>query len=251
MRLFTAFVVLVLSSAGPALAVDPEICRAAEQQVTTDVPLPRLAQAIKDKRPLDILVLGAGSSLLPGPNGAAAAYPARLQDALARKFPDLKVKVTTNVTPGRTAGDMGMDIPRLMVDARPVLVIWQTGTVDAMKGVDVDDFRAVLEQRIEQIQAAGADVVLMNMQYSPRTESMIAIGSYNDTMRLVAQQNGVPLFDRFAIMKHWSELGSFDLSASTKASRTAEAVHDCIGQLLAYLLVTTVHSARTQPQTSQ
>ena len=46
---------------------------------------------------LGILVIGTGSSSLPGPNGPNNAYPARLQSALAEKLPGVAVKVTTDV----------------------------------------------------------------------------------------------------------------------------------------------------------
>ena len=51
----------------------------------------------------------------------------------------------------------------------------------------------------------------MNLQYSPRTETMISPAPYIDNMRVVAQQHDAPLFDRFAIMRYWSESGDFDL----------------------------------------
>ncbi len=79
--------------AGPARAEHPAECRVAEQLVESDYPLPQVARAIATKQ-LNILVVGAGSSLLPGPNGAKNAYPARLQAALAEKLPDVAVKVT-------------------------------------------------------------------------------------------------------------------------------------------------------------
>ena len=41
-----------------------------------------------------------------------------------------------------------------------------------------------------------ADVILMNMQYSPRTETMISLSTYADNMRVVARDRDVPLFDR-------------------------------------------------------
>ena len=48
----------------------------------------------------------------------------------------------------------------------------------------------------------------MNMQYSPRTELMIAATAYGEAMRMVSPKREVPLFDCLAIMKHWSELGT-------------------------------------------
>jgi hypothetical protein len=83
-------------------------------------------------------------------------------------------------------------------------------------------------------------VLLVNMQYSPRTESMIAAGPYAEIMRWVAQQQDLPLLDRLTIMRHWNETGAFDLSAADK-NRTAERVHDCLGNLLAELIIGSAH----------
>ena len=98
------------------------------------------------------------------------------------------------------------------------MVIWQTGTVDAMRSVDPEDFRAAVDEGVAALQKAGADVILMNLQYSPRTETMISVPPYLDNMRVVAQQHDVPLFDRFAIMRHWNEFGRF---RSVQCSRMA------------------------------
>jgi DNA-binding transcriptional LysR family regulator len=116
-------------------------------------------------------------------------------------------------------------------------VIWQTGTFDAIQGVEPEEYSAVLENGVDRLHSGQADVILMNMQYSPRTESMIAESVYDDHMRWVAMQQKVPLFDRLAIMKQWNDLGTFDLYASTKDAVTAERVHDCLGRLLADFMV--------------
>ena len=187
---------------------------------------------------LDILVVGAGSSLLPGPNGAKNAYPARLQIALAEKLPGVAVKVTTDVKARRTAAEMVKTLAdRAWRRTSPRLVIWQTGTVDAMQSIDTDQFSAALDHGINIARSAGADVVLINAQYSPRTESMIALGTYAENMRWVALQQEVPVFDRFSIMKLWADLGTFDLYSATKKLDIAERVHDCIGRLLADLVI--------------
>jgi hypothetical protein len=128
------------------------------------------------------------------------------------------------------------------------LVVWQTGTVDAMRGVDLDQFRASLDSGIEQLQAGGADIVLMNMQYSPKTEFMIAADSYAEIMRGVALRNEIPLFDRLAVMKEWNDEGIFDLSIPTKNPEMAEQVHVCIGRLLAGLVLEAVDFAKEAKQ---
>jgi hypothetical protein len=66
---------------------------------------------------------------------------------------------------------------------------------------------------------------------------VIATGTYSETMRFVALGNALNLFDRQAIMRQWGELGTFDLLAATKSLDTASKVHDCIGRLLADLIL--------------
>jgi hypothetical protein len=204
--------------------------------VQADFALPRVAAAIEAKH-LKIVVLGSGSSTLPGANGAAKAYPARLEGSLVQRLPGIAVKVVAHTKPRVSTAEMGKSLEQVLMDDKPDLVIWQAGTVDAMLGVDPDDFRAALDDGIDTLQAGKADTVFMNMQYSPRTDSMIALGSYLDAMRFVALQREVLLFDRLAVMKHWNELGVFDLYTATKKTDTAELVHDCIGRLLGRLIV--------------
>ena len=102
-RVLLSLALLVL--AGPAWAVMPDTCRVAEPQIERDFALPNVMRAIAAKQ-LDILVLGAGSSLLPGPAGAKNAYPERLQNALTEELPGVTVKVTTDVKSRRTAAQM-------------------------------------------------------------------------------------------------------------------------------------------------
>ena len=64
-----------------------------------------------------------------------------------------------------------------------------------MQLIDADQFRAALDCGINIARSASADVILINAQYSPRMEAMIALGTYAENMRWVALQQEVPLFD--------------------------------------------------------
>jgi len=226
----------LLLAAGPAWAEHPAECRVAENLVEPSFRLPRVTKALAAKR-LTILVVGAGSSQLPGSGGTSNAYPGRLQQTLSEQLRGVEVKVTTDVKAGRTAAEMVKSLPAALSASKPSLLVWQTGTVDAMLAVDPDQFSQALDKGIKTAHSAGADVVLINAQYSPRTESMIALGTYVEDMRWVALQQEVPLFDRFSIMKLWGDLGTFDLYSATKKLDIAERVHDCIGRLLADLVI--------------
>jgi hypothetical protein len=137
------------------------------------------------------------------------------------------------------------DIEKLVADQKPNLVVWQTGTYDALHGVDPEEFRSAVSEGVEKLQSAGVDVVLMNMQYSPRTDSVVALTAYVDAIRWVAREREVPVYDRLAIMRHWYDAGQFDLYAATKDMKTAKSVHDCIGRTLAASII---DAARLEPK---
>ena len=236
MRLFGTIMLVLVALAGPAWADEPDECRVAEHLVQNPFPLPRASKALEAKR-LDILVLGGESSMLPGASGESKAYPLRLQNVLAQKLPNIAIKVTVDTKSRRTAAEALRTIPQDLATAKPNLVVWQGGVIDAIKGVDPEAFSATLNKGVENAHAAGADVILMNTQYSPRTESTIALSAYLENMHWVALQREVPLFDRFGIMELWSELGTFNFFSATNELDTAERVHDCIARLLADLIV--------------
>jgi hypothetical protein len=211
-------------------------CDVPNRQTEIDFPLPQVTKAIAAKR-LSVLVVGAGSSQLPGAAGAKNSYPARLQKALSAMLPGVTVEMATDVKPTRTAAEMVKTLRQSLTDAKPALMVWQTATVDAMQSVDVDQFGQALAKGIKIARSVGADVIFMNPQYSPRTESMIALQTYMESQRWVALQHEVPLFDRFNLMKAWADLGTFDLYSATKKLDMAERVHDCLGHLLAGLVL--------------
>ena len=175
-----------LTVAGFARAEDAQTCEVPAYLLTTDSTLSKVADAIKNARPLNVLVVGSRSSTIL--SSEASAYPARLQAALKERLPSIPVTLSVELQSGKTAEDVAAGLVKLVEAKSPTLVIWQTGTVDAMRSVDPDDFRGAVDEGVVALQNAGADVVMVNLQYSPRTETMISAPPYLDNMRVVAQR---------------------------------------------------------------
>jgi hypothetical protein len=237
MRAIGAAIMAALVLTGRAYALDPPSCAVPEPLWSSDNTLRRVSRIAAAQHKLTIAVVGTGSSALVGPDGVNFAYPARLEAILHERLMDLTLKVTVHSKGGETAEAMRKNMKNLLIDEKPQLVVWQVGTVDAMRRVTPEDFRASLDEGVETIQTGRADVILMNMQYSPRTESMIAVGPYVENMRVVAQQRAVPLFDRFGIMHYWSDHGVFDFYAAGRDNALARQVHECLGRALASLII--------------
>ncbi len=223
-------------SASAAVAKEGNECIVAAGTVAPDVGLPHVARAIA-KNKLDIAVIGSASSELNGPAGTNIAYPTWLEATLRGLLPGVTVKVTTYARARETASEMEAKLARIISESAPALVVWQTGTADAIRGVDPEEFRGALDDGVDKLRAGDADVVFMNMQYSPRTEAMLAVAAYADAMRFVALKRETVLFDRFTIMRRWHESGVFDLYGATRTTNVAERVHGCLGRLLADVVV--------------
>jgi hypothetical protein len=231
-----------LLTAVPARAEDaPESCQVPDYLIATEGTLTKVADAIKNRHSLDILVIGSRSSIINPNASEVSAYPGRLQVALKQKLPSIPVNLSVEIQAKKTAEEVAAGFPKLMEGKKPTLVIWQTGTVDAMRSVDPEEFRTAVGEGVVALKETGADVILMNPQYSPRTETMISAPPYLDNMRVVAQQHEVPLFDRFAIMRHWNESGEFDLFSTFHGVELAKRVHDCLGRALSRFVIDAAH----------
>ena len=236
---------------GAAAQAPIERCTVPDSFLSTELDLGHAMEGVKAHQHLDISVVGTGSSALPGPDGAVFAYPARLEAALKQQLQGVTVRVTPHILSRAPTAELAAALPKILAEDKPSLVIWQTGTADAINGVAPEDFRASLDEGVSAIENSGANVILMNMQYSPRTDAMLDVGPLADVMRFVAQQHNTLLFDRLGIMRDWNDSGIFDLYAATKNYDMARKVHDCIGRALATQIIGAAHLDATRMQTTR
>jgi len=217
----------------------PPACEVPAYLLNSDSTLAKVAVAIKNGKPLNVLVVGSRSSTIATQDGSA--YPAKLLAMLKDKLAAMNINLSVEIQSGKTAEESAATLVKLVEAKSPTLVIWQVGTVDAIRGVDPEDFRSAVDEGVTALQQAGVDVVLVNLQYSPRTETMTSASPYLDNMRVVAQQHDIPLFDRFAIMRHWNDAGDFDLFSATHGVELAKRVHACLGRALSKFVIDAAH----------
>jgi hypothetical protein len=230
----TAAILAIASQAALAAGVD-ERCTVPGELIETSAALPHAAIAIKRKHRLDVLVLsGSASHIAAG--GVLRKYPIFLEAALRERLKDVEVHVVAHPEPRRTIMEIYPLLPRLVAELKPNLVVWQSGTIEGLRGIDPDGYGRKLSAGVALLQASGVDVVLVNTQFSPRTDFMIDATVYTDNIRWVAQTREVPFFNRYEVMRYWSENSTFDLAA-VRDNGTFEQVHRCIGQLIGEIVV--------------
>ena len=245
LTLLAGCLTVVAARAEEAAQPQPQPCDVPPYLIASDSSLPKVAEAVKSGKPLNVMVVGSRSSTIAA--SEASAYPAQLLAALKEMLPAaVPVTVSVELQATKTAEDVAAGLAKLVEPKKPTLVIWQTGTVDAMRSIDPDDFRGAVEEGVGALQNAGADVVLINLQYSPRTETMISAPPYLDSLRVVAQQHDIPLFDRFGIMHYWNDSGDFDLFSTSHGLELAKRVHACLGRALSKFVIGAAHLDQAQ-----
>ena len=212
----------------PACSVPPELVEAVPD-------LPHLTAAIRRKRPVRIVVIGGGSTKGAAAGAPENAYPYRLQVALQKRFADAPITVDNQGMPRQTALQMVQRFPVEVSEDEPALIIWEVGTSDAVRGVDLDEFTSTLQAGIDLAKNRAIDIMLVDMQFSRKATTMIDFDRYLDTIHRVGDMDGVYVFPRFALMRYWSDANVFDYEdvPESERARLAAQVYDCLGRALA------------------
>ncbi|MDE2229725.1 MAG: hypothetical protein KGL11_11890 [Alphaproteobacteria bacterium] len=222
--------------AAPARAqAAADLCAVPPDLIADEPGLPGLAKRFHDHQPVVIVAIGGASTVGAAAGGVANAYPRRLQEALERHHPGVPITVINKGVPRQTARDMVARFPADVLAAKPDLVIWETGTVDAVRAVEVEDFAAAIEDGITALRAAGAAVMLVDMQYNPRMSSIIDFEPYLDALHRTADLDEVYLFHRYDIMRYWSETDRFDVVDVPRGKQAilAGEIYRCLGERMA------------------
>ncbi len=173
-----------------------------------------------------------------------AAFPWRMAEALQAAVPKLTVNITVRGGHGATAGEMADMIRDALAAKRYTLLLWQTGTVEAVKNLPPDDFTEALMEGVDTATEKGADVVLVDPQYSRFLQAHADVEPYERALEQVAAMPNVELLHRFDLMHRWADGGQIDLEHTDEAERRPilDLLHKCLGAYLARMVLTGARS---------
>ncbi len=233
------------SQAQPLLTM-PERCASPDSLHYVDAPLHNLAARLKTDEPVRLFVLGTSSSLREATHGLPRTYIACLPEALQPLLLGRSLDIVNLSQRMQSTQEMRRKIATDIIPARPDLVLWQTGAVEAGRQTDVNTFGEALMDGLQALRAANIDVVLVGPQYRPRLSALVDARAINNYMALIAERENVPLFPRYEIMLYWSENGRFDGSTNNTElqMREAEMQNRCLALGLAQMIQRAVAMAR-------
>lgn len=231
-------------TAGTALAGTP--CKAPKDLVRFTAPLTNIVKAFQAGKLIRVVALGSSSTAGSGASSPHASFPAQLDDELERRFAGWDFKVTNLGVGGQLATDMLERMDKHVLPREPHVVLWQTGVNDAIRDVGVESYKQTLRAGIEKLRRRGIDVILVQMQFYPKSERVQGYKDYLLAMHEVAAREEIPVFRRFSIMKHFIKSGQFtaaqllspdlfhmnDLSYGCLAVLMADAIEEQVAPFL-------------------
>lgn len=184
-------------------------CRADAAKPAFLPSLPAARRALQETGRLTVVALGSSATAGSGASAEDKSYPAVLQAELRRRLPDAEVTVLNKGVGGQSAYDMLLRMQTDVIDEKPAIVIWQTVINDALRDIGGDKLAKILRKGIGKARAEGIDMVLMDLPWLPREERYPQYDDYRAVLTKTAQEQGVSLFPRYAMMKGWSNSRQF------------------------------------------
>jgi acyl-CoA thioesterase-1 len=230
---------MLLGAPLPASAAATEICAAPIELVRLQIQLPRTALNLSRHGALHIVALGSSSTAGTGASTPDQTYPSQLAGELHRRLPYDAIDVVNKGIGGETSVDTLARFDRDVLALGPDLVIWQVGTNAVLRNDDLGRDLAVVREGVHRLKSAGVDIILMDMQYAPRVLEHASYPVVEDGIATIAKEEGIPIFRRFEIMRHWLQAKQLDFATmlSPDQLHLNDASYGCIGRLLAAAIV--------------
>jgi acyl-CoA thioesterase I len=220
-------------------------CPSASGFTASDEKLEALAAAIRSGGPINVLALGSATTVSEDGRTSTVTFPYHMIDTLHAALPQVDFELTVKGGRGQTAQDMLSALDAELAEHRFPLVLWQTGTVEAVRGLRPDSMHAALDAGVQHVRARGGDTVLIDAIYSRALRANTEFDPYEQVMRQVADLPGVVLFQRYDLTRSWVEKGLLDVEKAAKPDRAMEmdTLHACVGRALAAFVLNGVRRA--------
>ena len=227
--------VIGMRAAAPTTSSSSHECEAPPAITRFSHVLKQTARRLASGEKLTIVAIGSSSTAGAGASSPAANYPSRLAVELTRRFPGRDIAVLNRGVNGEETEQMLARFQTGVIAAHPDLVLWQVGTNSVLRDHSLKRHAALLHEGIAQLKEAGADVVLVDMQYAPSVLARSETPGMEDQIAVAAKEENVDMFGRFALMRHWHEVQHipFDVFVSPDNLHMNDWSYACVAKLLA------------------
>ncbi len=206
-------------------------------------PLRGLRRAVRANRNPRVLAMGSSSTVGVGASRPSNTYVARLENNLEAAFKGVDFDVFGRGMSGETAEGQSSRMKATVEDVKPDLVLWQVGTNDALRHVDIESFKNCLRKTLAWLEENKIDVMMVDPQYG---DTLAKDAFYEKVVAAVAEiaaEKHVLLVDRFEAMRELAKQKGEAFYLSSDNLHLNDAGHRCMAEQLARAIVAGVLQA--------
>jgi acyl-CoA thioesterase I len=224
-----------LPSSTPSLSPDCRSKKIAGALYTR--PLHSTIGAMRSKSSIKVLAMGSSSTAGVGASKPSATYVARLENSLEGNVFGADFDVVGRGLSGEVAEGQSARMKREIEEHKPDLVIWQVGTNDAIRHVDLEGFRNCLRRTLAWLREQKIDVVLVDPQYGDALTSDSYYEEVVSAIAEVARESRVLLVDRFEAMKEIARERGDKFYLTSDNLHLNDVGHRCMAEQMARAIV--------------
>ena len=226
---------VVIPAAPPMLSPDCRSKRIAGERFRR--PLRALSRAVRAKRNVKVLAIGSSSTVGVGASSPSATYIARLETSLEGSLQGMDFDVVGRGLSGEVAQGAADRMKREVEETKPDLVVWQVGTNDALRHVNIDKLKTCLKTTLAWLAENKIDVVLVDPQYGAALAKDEHYEKVVAAVAEVARDSRVLLVDRFEAMRELQRERGDLFYLATDNLHLNDRGHRCMAEQLARAIV--------------
>lgn len=222
-----------LAQQQPPLAPIPKDCHAPGAAVVMPSALPNIATALKDRKHIKILAIGATS--IAQRDGASGGYHAIIEQLLESTFKGVDVEVFNRGVSGELARDAAQRIKTEVALTGADLVLWQLGTADAMAQMSISEFKVTVTEAVVWLRQHNVDIALIGMHYARGMVGDPHYQAIRAVVRDIAGEHGILKIGRYEAVET-IERNRREQGDPASAAELSEAGYVCMAEYLARAL---------------
>jgi acyl-CoA thioesterase I len=172
----------------------PTVAKECGEIAAAETPLPHSAAALKDRKQLRILAIGASSASMLG--GTRDSMPL-LEQILERSIKGLDVEIINRGVSGELASAAAERLKNEVALNHPDVILWQVGTNDAFAQVPVEEFETTVREMLQWLKRHNVDAILIGLHYMKQLATHEHYQAIRASLRRIVADEGVLRIGRY------------------------------------------------------
>jgi acyl-CoA thioesterase-1 len=172
----------------------PTVPKECGEIAAAETPLPHGATALKERKQLRILAIGASSASMLG--GTRDSMPL-LEQILERSIKGLDVEIINRGVSGELAAAAAERLKIEVALNHPDVILWQVGTNDAFAQVPVEEFESTVREMLQWLRKHNVDAILIGLHYMKQLATNEHYQAIRASLRRIVAAEGVLRIGRY------------------------------------------------------